>query len=300
MVLGGGLAGLTAGLFAARCGRSTLVLEASIPGGHLANVETIEDFPGFGDGVAGYDLCPVAQEQAANAGAEFELAEVQAVRAQGPHWSVETSEGRHQAKVVIVAVGSHPRSLDIPGEARLLGRGVSHCATCDGPLFRGKAVGVVGGGDSALQEALTLAKFAARVTVFHRGTALSAQHTYQARALEQSAIEVRYGTVVDEILGEETVAAVRVRDVATLAQSDVALNGLFPYVGLAPSTAFLEGVVPLDAAGHIRTDCSMRTDVPGVFAAGDVRQDSACQAIASAGDGATAALAAHRYIAERF
>jgi thioredoxin reductase (NADPH) len=296
IVLGGGLAGLTAGLFAARQGHSTLVLEASVAGGHLVNVEKIEDFPGFVGGVAGFELCPRTQEQAANAGAEFGMARALGLRRSGHDWEVETIDDSFQTRAVIIAVGSAPRSLGIVGEEELEGHGVSHCATCDGPLFRGKPVGVVGGGDSALQEALTLAEFASQVTVFDQAGQLSAQHVYRERASRVPTIEVRHSTLVEEILGNGNVEGVRVRELATGQRSVVPLAGLFPCVGLQPNTAFLQGTLKLDSGGHVPTDIWMRTELPGIFAAGDVRQNSASQAITSAGDGATAAIAAHRYL----
>src|SRR5919199_5512294 len=194
VVIGGGVAGLTAGLFAARYGHSTLVLEATVPGGHLINVEKIEDFPGFPEGIAGFDLCPLVQEQAQSQGAQFELAEVEALEpdgADGPDaveaagagaWRVVTGQGSYRARAVIVAAGSRPKPLGVPGEDRLYGRGVSHCATCDGPLFRGRVVGVAGGGSAALQEALTLANHAAHVIVFNQEASFSGQETYRRRA----------------------------------------------------------------------------------------------------------------------
>lgn len=296
VVVGAGLAGLTAGLFAARHGRATLVLEAQVPGGHLVNVHRIEDYPGFPEGVAGYELCPLVQEQAANAGAEFQLAAVERVEPAEDGWRVATADGTYAARTVIVASGSRPRALGVPGEERLLGRGVSHCASCDGAFVRGGTVGVVGGGDSALQEALALTESAARVIVLHRGAACSAQHTYQQRALAHPAIQVRYGVTVAEVLGKATVSGVRLRDAAG-AESELAVAGLFVYVGLAPNTSFLRDLGVLDPAGLVPTDAWMRTPRPGLLAAGDVRADSAAQAITAAGDGATAALAAHRYLA---
>lgn len=295
VVVGGGLAGLTAGLFAARHGRATLVLEASVPGGHLVNVHRIEDFPGFPDGVAGYELCPQVQEQAARAGAAFALATVERLRPTGDGWAVATAEGTYQARAVIVASGSRPRALDVPGAARLLGRGVSHCATCDGPLCGGQPVAVVGGGDSALQEALALTEYAGQVVVLHRGPAFTAQQTYQERVLAHPAIAVRFGVTVTEVLGAETVSGLRLRD-GTGMTTDLAVAGVFVYVGLVPNTEFLAGLDVLDAAGRVRTDAWLRTARRGLLAAGDVRANSASQAVSAAGDGATAAVAAHRYL----
>jgi thioredoxin reductase (NADPH) len=300
IIVGSGIAGLTAGLFAARHGLSTLVLESNIPGGHLINIEKIEDFPGFPDGIAGYDLCPTVQRQAADHGAEFQRAEVQSLEAQDRLWSVVTDEDRHHAKAVIVATGSHIKTLGVPGEERLMGHGVSHCASCDGPLYNGQTVGVVGGGDSALQEALMLTNYAEQVLLFHDGEKFSAQHSYQQRVLGNTKLMPRYRTVVEEILGDDVVAGVRARDSASGESSNVDLAGLFIYIGLQPNTALLKDLVRLSDTGHVPTDNWMKTARSGLYAAGDIRQDSASQAITSAGDGATAAIAAYRYIKENF
>jgi thioredoxin reductase (NADPH) len=303
LVVGGGMAALTAGLFAARAGRSTLVLEPAVPGGHLVNIQKIEDFPGFPDGVSGYELGPNTQMQAMNYGAEFAMAEVQTLARDGDgpsgDWLVTTTEGEYQAGAVIVASGSHARALGVPGEERLVGKGVSHCASCDGPLFRGQTVGVAGGGDSALQEALTLAEHVAKVLIFHRGEAFAAQQTYQQRVQDERKIEVCLNTDVREILGEQEVSGVVVHDLASGAERTVELVGLFVYVGLVPNSGFLDGILALDEDGRIPTDVWMRTEQPGMFAGGDVRRDSASQAIAAAGDGATAAIAADRYLTAR-
>jgi len=300
VIIGSGLAGLTAGLFSARHGLSTLILESTIPGGHLINIEKIEDFPGFPDGIAGYDLCPTVQRQAADQGAEFQRAEVSSLEAQDRLWSVVTDEERHRAKAVIVATGSKLKNLGVPGEEKLMGRGVSHCASCDGPLYDGQVVGVAGGGDSALQEALTLANFAEQVLLFHNSEKFSAQNSYRERVLDNSKIIPRYQSAIEEILGDDVVAGVRVRNVASGELSQVDLTGLFLYVGLQPNTEFLRSVLKLSDTGHVPTDTSMKTARDGLYAVGDIRQDSASQAITSAGDGATAAIAAYRYIKETF
>lgn len=295
-IVGGGVAGLTAALFAARLGHSTLVIERIAPGGHLVNVESIEDFPGFPNGVAGYDLGPLMQEQAANQGAEFQMAEVQSLEAADSHWQVNTGEGTYRSKTVIVASGSEPKDLGVPGESRLRGQGVSNCASCDGPLFSDRVVGVVGGTNYMLQEALTLVKHVGKVIVFHSEEASSAQHTFWRRVLDDPKINVRYNAMVDEILGDDTVTGVLVRDAVTGEKAQVELAGIFIYAGLEPNTEFLKSLLCLDQNGRIPTDTWMRTDLPGVFAAGDLRKDSAGLAITSSGDGAVAALAAHRYI----
>jgi thioredoxin reductase (NADPH) len=300
VIVGSGLAGLTAGLYSARQGLATLVMESNIPGGHLISIEKIEDFPGFPDGIAGYDLCPNLQRQASDYGAEFQRAEVLRIEAQERFWSVVTEEETHRAKAVIVATGSTLKHLGIPGEEKLMGRGVSHCASCDGPLYNGQTVGVVGGGDSALQEALALTNYAERVLLFHNGENFSAQHTYLQRALDNSKITPRFQTAVEEILGDEVVAGVRAHNLVSGEISQVELSGIFIYVGLQPNTALLRNLVNLSESGHVRTDTWMKTARDGLYAAGDIRQDSAAQAITSAGDGATAAIAACRYIKENF
>ncbi|HEY1234451.1 MAG TPA: FAD-dependent oxidoreductase [Candidatus Binatia bacterium] len=300
IVVGSGLAGLTAGLFAARYGLSTLVLESNIPGGHLISIEKIEDFPGFPDGIAGYDLCPTVQRQAADQGAEFQRAEVQNLRPEGPFWSVITDEERHRGKAVIVATGSALKELGVPGEAKLIGRGVSHCASCDGPLYNDKIVGVVGGGDSALQEALTLANYAASVLIFTQEESFDAQFSYVQRALSQPKIEARHRTAIEVVLGDDVVSGVRVRDLESNESLQIDLAGLFVYVGMKPNTGFLKDLVHLSGSGHVPTDGWMRTEREGLYAAGDIRQDSAAQAITCTGDGATAAIAAYRYIKNAF
>jgi thioredoxin reductase (NADPH) len=213
---------------------------------------------------------------------------------------VVTDEERHRAKAVIVATGSKLKNLGVPGEEKLMGRGVSHCASCDGPLYDGQVVGVVGGGDSALQEALTLANFAEQVLLFHNSEKFSAQNSYRERVLDNSKIIPRYQTAIEEILGDDIVTSVRVRDLNSREVSQVDLAGLFIYVGLHPNTEFLQSVVKLSGSGHVPTDASMKTTRDGLYAVGDIRQDSASQAITSAGDGATAAIAAYSYINETF
>lgn len=296
IVAGGGIAGLTAGLTSARLGRSTLVLTGGTPGGLLLSINEIEGVPTFPDGVAGYDLCPLAEEQAASAGAAFRPDELVALEADGTRWRVHTTGESATSGAVVLATGARLRELDVPGEERLRGKGVSHCASCDAPLLRDRVVGVVGGGDSALQEALTLADGAAKVVVLHRGDRLDAQETYRARVLAHEAIDVRYGIAVDEVLGTERVSGVRTREHATDTAGELELDALFVYVGLQPNTAFATDGLSRDADDRILTDAALQTTLPGVFAAGICRAGAAGRAAASAGDGATAATSAHHYL----
>jgi thioredoxin reductase (NADPH) len=296
VIAGGGIAGLTAGLLCARAGRKTRVLIGPALGGHLLSIERIDGYPGFPDGVPGYDLCPMVQEQAAGAGAEFDTAAATHVSAQEGRWRVTTAGGDLSTRTVVIATGTTTKTLGIPGEERFRGKGVSHCASCDAPLMRGRAVAVVGGGDSALQEALTLAQHVAKVVVLHRGTALSAQPAYTQRVQEHPKIEIRFGTIVEEAVGDGGLTGVRTRNVSDGTHADLELAGLFVYVGLAPAAGWLNGLTDLDPSGRIATDSAMRCRQPGLFAAGTVRSASAGRAAAAAGDGATAAIAADTYL----
>ena len=306
VVIGGGLAGLTAGLFAARYGLSVVVLESTVPGGHLVNVEKIEDFPGLPDGIAGYDLAPTVQEQAERAGAQFQLAEVTALEPPAPTpassepvrplWRVVTTDTTHLAPAVILASGTTPKPLGVPGEEALAGRGVSHCATCDGPLFRDQPVAVAGGGTYALQEALTLSNFASRVLILNPDPTSTAQATYQQRVAADSKIELRHSHTIEEVVGERSVTALRLRDLTSNTQSTVEVSALFVYAGSTPNTALVANLFALTPTGHVPTDVTLATPLPGLYAAGDVRQHSPHHALTSASDGATAAISAHNYL----
>src|SRR5262245_29649035 len=201
VIAGGGVAGLTAGLTSARAGRTTRVFTGPSLGGQLISIERIDGYPGFPEGVPGYDLCPIIQEQAVSAGAEFDAAEASGLHNDDGRWRVTTRQGAVLARAVVIATGTTSKTLGIPGEERLRGKGISHCASCDAPLLRGRIVGVVGGGDSALQEALTLAQHVARVIVLHRGSTFSAQSAYVEQVQQNPKIEVRFGTIVEEALG---------------------------------------------------------------------------------------------------
>lgn len=297
VVAGGGIAGLTAGLTSARLGRRTLVLTGDVIGGQLLSIEKIEGVPGYADGVAGYDLCPITQEQATNAGAQFEAATVDSIAAEGGAWRLSAGGSEYLARGVILANGARLKTLNVPGEERLQGKGVSHCASCDAPLLRGRVVAVVGGGDSAMQEALTLAASVSRVIVLQRGAALTGQAAYRERVTADPKIELRYNVEVEEILGDAAVSGLRVRDAAG-ASAEVEAAAVFVYIGLQPNSEFLQGVVPLDPEGRIATDEGMRTALAGICAAGSVRNAFPGRAASAAGDGAAAAITIDRYLTD--
>lgn len=291
VVAGGGIAGLTAGLTAARLGRRALVLTGDQLGGNLLSIEKIEGFPGFPDGIAGFELCPSIQMQAADAGCDFETVEIASLEGGPDAWQVKTLDGDYTAKAVILATGAGLKTLGVPGEEEFKGRGVSHCASCDAPLLRGAPAVVVGGGDSALQEALTLANAGAPVTILEKGVELTAQAIYRDRIAAEDKIAVRCNESVAAITGSDGVEGVRLTSGET-----IAAGGVFVYIGLQPNTTYLNGKLALDARGAIVTDPSMATSAPGIFAAGAVRAGWAGRAAASAGDGATAAIAADAYL----
>lgn len=296
VVAGGGLAGLTAGLTAARAGGSVQVLAGGVPGGLLLNIERIEGLPGIEEAVAGYDLCPATQEQAEQAGAEVSMAALKGLAKGADGWTVQTDEGEVLGRAVILATGARFRRLGVPGEERLIGHGVSTCASCDAPLLRGRTAVVVGGGDSALQEALVLAEAVERVIVLVRDSGLCAQASFQARAEQHPKIEIRHGVVVEELLGDGVLAAVRVRDLAADTVQELEAAGIFPFIGLEPNSEPIDGRIERDGEGRLMTDGALRTALPGVFAAGLVRSGAAGRAAATAGEGAAAAVAAHAYL----
>ena len=296
LIIGGGLAGLTASIYSARYGMSTGVIELMMGGASIINLEKIENFPGFVEGISGAELGPAAQEQAMNVGVDFIMAEASGIKTDGDYKVVSTDSGDYRAKAVIVAAGSQLKHLGIPGEEEFNGRGVSHCATCDGPMFMGETVGVVGGGDSAADEALTLTEYAEKVMVFHRRDELTAQKILQDRLLRNPKIEMVWNAELQEIIGEDTVSGVKIKNVVTNHEETIGLTGLFVYVGLEPNSGIAAAVSKTDNAGHIDVNLSMETSTQGVYAVGDIRQSSARQLVASAGDGATAAVGAFNYI----
>lgn len=297
IIIGGGPAGLTAGLYTSRAGLKSLLIERGIFGGQLVNATLVENYPGFPQGISGLELGSLMHQQAIKYGLEVVTAETTGL-AQGQPYSVSTTEGSLEAEAIIIAAGSEYRKLGVLGEERLSGHGVSYCATCDGFLFRDREVAVVGGGDTAITDALELSRHAKKVYVIHRRDQLRAGQVLQQRAFAQPRLEFIWSTVVEEVLGDKVVEELKLRNVKTGQQSNLKVNGVFVAVGLMPNSQQFFNILELDDAGYVITDETMVTSAPGIFAAGDIRRNSARQVAAAVGDGATAAMSAFKYIQE--
>jgi len=296
VIIGGGPAGLTAGLYSARDRLSCLLIEKGVIGGKITEAERVDNYPGFPEGISGLELTKLMHEQAAKYGLEAIYTEVTALEIKKEQKVVVTTQGNFAARAVIIAGGSEREKLSVPGEKKLTGKGVSYCATCDAPFFSGKPVAVVGGGNAAIYEALHLAKFASRVTIIHRRDRLRATTIVQERAFAEPKIEFLWNAVVQAIEGKNFVERIRLGQVITGEQSALEVAGIFMAIGLKPNTDYLKDVLPLDELGHIIINERMETKIPGVFAAGDIRSGSIRQTISAAGDGATAAFYAKRFI----
>lgn len=293
VIVGGGPAGLAAGIYAARARLKTVILERLLPGGQVAVTDFIENYPGYPEGVSGPALVAKMQEQAEKFGCEIKSEEVVTIDVKEK--KVTTHANNYSWKALIIATGADPRNLKVPGEDKLTGRGISFCATCDGALFSGRRVAVVGGGDSAVKEAMFLTKFASEVFIIHRRRELRAEKIIQEKVFENPNIEFIWDSVVTEIVGENRVQGVKLKNVRTGEESDLATDGVFIYIGRVPNTSFFEG--EKDEKGYIITDENMCTSVKGVFAAGDCRKKEHRQVATAVGDGAAAAMAAEEYIA---
>lgn len=303
IVVGAGPAGLTAAIYARRADLKTLVLEKTAPGGQLLETPLIENFPGFPEPISGIELMGRMESQARRLGAEIVLAEATALAKAEDGWVVRTKNGEFLGRAVVVATGAHPRELPAKGAKEFVGRGLSYCATCDGFFFRDKEVLMVGAGDAALIEALFLADLCKKVYIAvrhpaHDPKAIRAAAMLKERAMAHPRIEFLWNVVVDEVLGDGRVRGVVLRDLATGETREFPVDGVFVKIGYEPATGWVRGVVELTEAGYIRTDPWMRTAVPGVFAAGDVREPAgrAAQAVIAAAEGALAALAAERFL----
>ena len=296
IVIGGGTAGFSAGMYCSRLGLKTLLLERLIPGGQIINVEKIEDYPGLPEGISGAEFSSNIQDQAIKSGTEFAMSEVSGIRKLDNRWAVETYEGEKTAKSIILAGGSTLNRLGVPGENELVGAGVSYCATCDGAFFIDQKVAVIGGGDSALQEAITLTEFASKVEIFCKSETLHGQQVLQNLVSNNEKIKVHLNVEVNEIHGDGMVEGISLIDLLSGESTRVHMDGVFIFVGLTPNSDFIKGLVDTDKEGHIQTDINLETSEKGIFAAGDIRANSASQLISSAGDGVTAAVNVKKYL----
>lgn len=299
IIIGGGPAGLTAYLYAARARLKTVLIEKLSPGGQVLVTDVVENYPGFPEPISGFELMDRFLAQVKKLGLESINGEVVRLEAEGERKKVVFSDGRELlAKAIIIATGARPNRLGVPGEEALVGKGVSYCATCDGPFFRGQEVAVVGGGNTAVQESLFLTKFAKRIHLIHRRDQLRAQKILQERALANEKIKFWWSCVVEEILGKDKVEGVKIRHLKTGKTEVLPVDGVFIFIGISPQSEFVEGFLKRDERGFIPTDCEMQTEVPGVFAAGDVRAKACRQIVTAAGDGATAAYMAEHYLSQ--
>ncbi|MGC1379521.1 MAG: thioredoxin-disulfide reductase [Candidatus Baltobacteraceae bacterium] len=296
VIIGSGPAGLTAAVYAARANLQPLVLAGGLYGGQLMLTTDVENYPGFPEGIQGPELMIRFREQAERFGARVENADVTSVDFSKRPLTVRTLDMEYQAKTVIVATGASARWLEIPGEERLRGRGISSCATCDGAFFRGKRIVVVGGGDSALEEALFLTRFGSRVTIVHRRDRLRASKIMADRAAAHEKIDFIWNTTVEEILGDNHVTGARLHNVADGSTYDLEADGIFVAIGHTPNTAVFAGQLGLDALGYIVSPDGTATNVEGVFVAGDVNDHRYRQAITAAGAGCRAAMDAEKYL----
>ncbi len=297
-VIGGGPAAYTASLYASRASLKTVLLTGDVPGGQLLLTSEVENFPGFPKGILGPELMEQMQEQATRFGTELVQDFVEAITPGEPH-ILKLKEQTIQARSVIIATGAQAQWLNLPNEQRLMGRGISACATCDGYFFQDKAVVVVGGGDSAMEEALTLTNFASKVYIVHRRDNLRASQIMQDRARQHSKIEFIWDTAVTDVFGESFVDALELTNLKTDKKSKLDCQGLFVAIGHTPATAFVKDVVELDQKGYVKTRDVIYTSQPGIFAAGDVADPKYRQAITAAGDGCRAALAAEHYLQDQ-
>ena len=296
IVIGGGPAGYTAALYTVRAGLSTLVIEKLYAGGQINETTQIDNYPGFPDGIDGFTLGQKLQQGAQRFGAETKNTEVVAVKLQGSEKIVETLDGIYRARAVVVATGAGHKHLELAKEQELVGKGVAYCAACDGNFYRGKTVAVVGGGNSAAADALLLSRIAAKVILIHRRDSLRATKIYHEPLKERENVEFRWNSKVTELLHEEKLTGVKIQNVLTGQEEDIAVDGVFISIGRKPATELFARELALDEGGYIIAGESTQTEVPGVYAAGDVRTKKVRQIITAAADGASAAHHIEEYL----
>jgi thioredoxin reductase (NADPH) len=298
LILGSGPAGLTAAVYCARANLSPLLIDGSQPGGQLTLTTDVENFPGFPKGIMGPQLIQDMRAQAERFGTTFRQGHVSAVDFQSRPFRITVDgEDTLETKTLIICTGASANLLGLPSESRLMGHGVSTCATCDGFFFRGKEIAVVGGGDSAVEEATFLTKFASKVTLIHRRDKLRASKIMQDRAMANEKLAFQWNSTLEEVLGDEMVTGVRLRNIQTNQTEDLSLSGVFIAIGHTPNTSLFKGQIDMDETGYIRTQpYRTTTNIPGVFAAGDVQDSNYRQAITAAGSGCMAAIDAERYL----
>jgi thioredoxin reductase (NADPH) len=297
-IIGAGPGGLSAAIYAARGGLKTVVFEKALIGGQIVLSADVENYPGFETTLSGFDIIDKFKKQAERFEAEIREEEIISLEDKVSHKLIKTRNKTYEVKTVIVATGAHPRKMDVPGEEELTGRGVSYCATCDGALYRNKIVAVVGGGDSAVEEALFLTKFAAKVYIIHRRDELRAVKIIQERAFKNEKIEFIWDTVVEEVQGKQFVENLKLHNRKTGENSLLKTDGVFVYVGIIPNNELVKDIVKLDDQGFILTDVNLMTNTPGIYAAGDIVQKILRQVVTAASDGAIAAFFAEKYIEE--
>jgi thioredoxin reductase (NADPH) len=300
MIIGSGPAGLSAGIYAARSGLKTVILERAIVGGQITSAHQVENYPGFPEAIEGFELTERMRQQAERFQAQFLDEEVTAIGMEGLCKIVETRENKYRTKALIVCTGASPRRLNVPGEERFMGRGVSYCATCDGALYRDKVVAVIGGGDSAVEEGIYLTHFARKVYIIHRRDELRAQKILQERAFQNPKIEFIWNSVVQEIYGTDKIEKLEIFNRQTQQISYLPVDGVFIYVGILPNNKLLESRINLDEAGFVYTDEFMHTNIPGVYAAGDIRHKVLRQVVTATSDGAIAAFNAEKWIRDNY
>jgi len=300
IIIGGGPGGYTAALYAARAGLDALVLEKLSAGGQMALSHQIDNYPGFEEGIDGFSLAEKMQAGAERFGAETLLAEVRSLDLRAAPKVVETSEGTFYGKTVVFATGADPRSLGLPLEKELTGRGVSYCAACDGMFYRGKTVVIVGGGDTAAADALLLSRVAKKVILVHRRDSLRATKVYHAQLMSAPNVEFRWNSQVTQLLRDEKLSGVVVKDLPSGTETTIPCDGLFVSIGRSPASALVQEQLELDPAGYVVADESTKTSVPGVYAVGDIRTKQLRQVITAAADGAMAVHSAEEFLAEQY